>query len=1604
MRSGQTDNPIAFSSSVNTVGRQHFLCANIYKKPIKLMIDTGSQINLLNKKHVPESVIIQKNDLKISAYNNSSVQVFGFIETDIFIDNVNWGKGRFYIVDNSLNSILGTSTMEDFEIILDLKRKRIIQAGAVQRMANVLELKIDDKVDTCFEGVLQETLTFKPKTETLVDLYVTKINKNISLFFEESFLKNCKLELVPSFQDVSPDNPIFRCLIINPGNSAIKILEGTKMIELSEIASVGQIKNEVVSSVLERIKIGNVSSQTREKFLEMIKEFSFLFLKEGDFFPSCSIAEFSIDTITDKPVCSPPYRTPFALRSELKRILDNYLSNGIIEPCISPWNSPSLLVKKKDGKWRLVVDFRKLNSQTHQYHYPLPSLEDSLSYLRDSTIFSQVDLFKGFHQIKNTEETALKCAFSNEFGQFCFRRMPMGAKNCPAFFMLIMDRALLSVPKSQIIAYMDDCAIHSKSEKDHLLYLKKFFSILAKYNLRLNSKKCSFFDKEITFCGFNICDGRVKPSIDRVEAIKNLKEPSSKQEAQSIFGAFNFHRKFIDKFASIAKPITKTYHKGRFEWTTEASEAFKILVKAICDKTLELTIPPLDNAKYVLECDASNKSFGGCLFLCLFGVNEINRAHSHDDNCLRPVAFHSGNFSESQCKYTILEKELLSARICMNKWNVFLKCRNFDWITDNGNLRYINSLKSNNDRLQRWITDIMSYNYKIIQKPSKNMKISDCLSRHPRKVAQISTLSLDTKNFVELQMLDPLLKKVRSFVKIDRWPNNPDSDISCYLLYRNKLKILDSGELIISAENNDRICVPEAARNDIIKIYHENSHTGIEITNSRIANKYYWPKMKDAVADFVRSCKYCQLNKPDNNPNKPPVLSFPTPNGPFEAYGFDMIGPLRVTDRGHIYIFTGIDFFSKKAYGLPLNSKKSAYLLEMFKNLLFRNPIFPRYMIFDNAPEFSAIKQYCKNNNIKINSSPPRHPSTNGSVENLNRTLKSRLRAKCNFMNWDEVLPEILHEINSSVHSVTKLSPFTIETGIKSPHSIFDHNWRQYNSKQEINFDKIKENLDNEKQKRINLFQKNDFVEYQIGDKVLIKNFRSKKPPFLGPFTVIEKSKTVYSCEEDESAKIFIRHANDIKKFNKRADEYSCKKSENNLQAIEPLTKTDKNPNSINFVDFCNPSFDSGFGSINSEFSLCTDSVVSDQIQSQIQSISTNSLVDLGENSKIENKNDINESESSTTTTDSSSESTTESDTELLELLNKKKENHQNLLKAINELKEEIVAVLFDDMLNEIFLETAASVRSGNESDLSLNRTIEIKSSETFESNCGSKHNSENDLSEIPELESSDEIDEIVSGFIKSAIKESDKIDELPRPVINDNEVILISYDKLDLSGPQAQKRRRSSDDSFEIPETKKIHAQNDLNRTILLNSEIMNEPVKLPKMMQRGDKLMIDPENMHIYIKLENEDPDFFAKIKSESINYKQNAKIGKGCVLKLSELTKETLLNILMRFNSDHSPKENRADLTKKIKYWIIENHNSWSKTLSEEYLFLGFFRPKKSILLTDLSLPELKCLASFYDLPKIPYFSKTKLCDYIIEIFSSLYPEHTKLNFQLVFHPDT
>ena len=1588
-----------------------------------MLLDTGSMINILPKKYIPDSIKITPNDLKVVAYNNSSVPIYGFFETDLIIDGTNWGKARFYVSDN-FSPILGSASIEDLEMTINLKRKKIVNHGPIERMANICNVVNSSSINGSdqFDAISTQNFTFRPKSETIVDLEVINLSNSLSLFFEESNLKNSKLEILPSFQHVSHSSPYFRVYVINPTNNTIKIQKNTKFLTLFKVANIGKIENSPnLQKILDTIEIGPLSNEIKKEFLDLLGEFGHLFLSEGDYMPSCNIAEFSIDTLDSQPIVSAPYRTPYALRDSLKEILDNYVENGIIEPCTSAWNSPSLLVKKKGGKWRLVIDYRKLNSATHQYHHPLPLLEDSISYLEGSEIFSSCDLFKGFHQISVSAESLDKTAFSNEFGSYRFLRMPMGPRNSPSFFMKIMDTALAGVPKSEILAYMDDCCIHSKNEIDHLAYLRKFFHILNKYNLRVNIKKCSFFTRKLDFCGFEIEKGTMRPSKDKILAVENLKIPETREQAQSIFGALSCHRKFICDFASIAAPISATY-RGNFKWTQEASNALNRLKSIICKKALELTIPPMKGGKFVLESDASDRGYGGVLYLCFGEFSDTS--HNHSPSCLRPVAYNSANFSDAQTRYTILEKELLACRNCIQKWSTFLSYRDFDVLTDNGNVKYALSMRTTNSKLQRWTTDIQSFSFKIIQKASAQMKISDCLSRVLPTQIKVNALSIEILDLVQLQKNDEILSEIRKFVVLDRWPRKPDPELIPFVIFRDKFKILKNDELVLVDTLAERLCVPEVFQSEIIKEYHENFHIGIDLTFSRIARKYFWPKMRASISEFIRTCLYCQVHKADNHPNIAPTKTFVTPEGPYQKIGFDLIGPLKITDSGCVYVMTAIDFFSKKGYALALKSKDSKYLLEKFKEILYHNPYFPSSVVMDNAPEFSEIKKHLKGLNIEVCLAPARHPQTNGAVENFNRSFKSRLRACSNNLeNWDKNISKVLHEINSSTHSVTKFSPFTIETGILNPHASYDAVLRKCADKVDVNFREIKARIDQEKEIRCKKFDNPKFQEYDIGEKVLMRNFRGKYPPYIGPFTVVEKSETTYKLNENEKsgARIFSRHANDIRKFKERTDLLESESSENERSEIKK-EKPIKILSSRSPVEFSCSNFVTFFpekiekiqeikssGNVwDANFSIDSESDSSSSAESVILNKSDREILLLDKAAEIAflkmEQNIILEflDESLKGKFNDSINSNSSSDN---------KTNTSALL--LDEIIENAVELIERNLILELIGSCAAdSFKSNNLK--STPQRIQILNAK----NLGAEMNGENEnlLDRNIELEENRTIDSELNNESQQSATCLDYITEssidttIDTTQANFSDRNWTDFDELEISEFYSQnnenlnkRQREFSDES--LPSEKKVKdfvktGQSDSNCT----SSLIQVPEQFLNAAQEWQLQNNGFDNMSIRLEFPEENIELFEKIEKNYDTFKANDLIEKGCVLKLKELPKDLLLFILYKFNQNFSAAENCVELRFRIKEFMDKNHPNWRKSETNDYLFFGVLCLKKPKNIYEFTMPELKCLCAAYNLPKFRSTSKSVLVEFIITQFEILYPNHPKNKNILEFHPDT
>lgn len=203
----------------------------------------------------------------------------------------------------------------------------------------------------------------------------------------------------------------------------------------------------------------------------------------------------------DDPVYIKNYRLPQAHKHEIHEQVQNMLNQNIIEPSNSPYNSPILLVPKKSTddkpKWRLVVDYRQLNTKLIPDKFPLPRVDETLDSLGSAKYFSTLDLRSGFHQIPLAQDSRRYAEFSTDSGHYQPTRLPFGLNVGPNSFQRIMNIALSGLPPDTCFLYIDDIVVIGKSDTDHLRNLRALFDRLRTRSLKLNPNKCVFFRRDL---------------------------------------------------------------------------------------------------------------------------------------------------------------------------------------------------------------------------------------------------------------------------------------------------------------------------------------------------------------------------------------------------------------------------------------------------------------------------------------------------------------------------------------------------------------------------------------------------------------------------------------------------------------------------------------------------------------------------------------------------------------------------------------------------------------------------------------------------------------------------------------------------------------------------------------------------------------------------------------------------------------------------------------------------------------------------------------------------------------------------------------------------
>ncbi|GJR45670.1 putative reverse transcriptase domain-containing protein [Tanacetum coccineum] len=367
---------------------------------------------------------------------------------------------------------------------------------------------------------------------------------------------------------------------------------------------------------LAHVTVKKTEDKSKEKQLEdvpVVKDFPEVFPEDLPGLPPVRQVEFHIDLVPGAaPVARAPYRLAPSEMKELSDQLQELSDKGFIRPSSSPWGAPVLFVKKKDGSFRMCIDYRELNKLTVKNRYPLPRIDDLFDQLQGSSVYSKIDLRSGYHQLRVREEDIPKTAFRTRYGHYEFQVMPFGLTNAPAVFMDLMNRVCKPYLDKFVIVFIDDILIYSKNEQEHEEHLKQILELLKKEELYAKFSKCEFWIPKVQFLGHVIDNKGIHVDPAKIESVKDWASPKSPTEICQFLGLAGYYQRFIEGFSKIAKPMTKlTQKKVKFEWGDKQEAAFQLLKQKLCSAPI-LALPE-GSEDFIVYCDASKKGLGAVL-------------------------------------------------------------------------------------------------------------------------------------------------------------------------------------------------------------------------------------------------------------------------------------------------------------------------------------------------------------------------------------------------------------------------------------------------------------------------------------------------------------------------------------------------------------------------------------------------------------------------------------------------------------------------------------------------------------------------------------------------------------------------------------------------------------------------------------------------------------------------------------------------------------------------------------------------------------------------------------------------------------------------------
>lgn len=913
---------------------------------------------------------------------------------------------------------------------------------------------------------------------------IPSLNKNGDFLVEEDIFITQELKILAGLYQCHNENATILVHNASTDSCELNICDSVNFeINNFEIEAPPNLNHGDEKELDEGIRSENLNEEEKGALLNLLNKYKDVFhMDDSAPLSSTNAVQHKIRTKNDLPVYTKSYRYPYFLKEEVQNQISKMLDQGIIRHSNSPWSSPIWIVPKKldasgKKKWRLVVDYRKLNDKTIDDRYPVPNITEILDKLGKCQYFSTIDLASGFHQIEVAPEDIEKTAFSVDGGHYEFVRMPFGIKGGPASFQRYMDNILREHIGKTCLVYMDDIIIYSTSLQEHLNNLKKILDTLRFYNLKVKLDKCEFLQKEVAFLGHLVTSEGVKPNPQKIEVINNWPIPKNEKELKGFLGVIGYYRKFIQDFAKIAKPLTQQLRKGEtIQHTKEFLSAFE-KCKQILTSSHVLQYPDFSK-DFVLTTDASKYALGAVLSQGPIGSD-------------KPIAFASRTLTKTEENYSTIEKELLAIDWACKYFRPYLYGRKFKLYTDHKPLTYALNLKNPNDRIIKMKLRIAQYQCDPIYKPGKQNVVADGLSRIPqedrlknesieinanedesssesetvssadscdeRLIKKTETplnhfrnqihirLGEHNENISEqifpgyhrrtitrvifdvltaIQILEKFTHptKVNSILCPEEWINTLQVAYRNFFSRNKKFKVILTESLLQDLQD-------EEDQDNLIEEIHNRAHRGIEDNLREITRKFFFPRMKAKVTTFVNVCDICLENKYERRPYKVKLAYTPIPRKPLDIMHVDIFM------TGKNSFLSAVDKLSRYAILIPIKSRSIPDIKRAAVKLVTTYGT-PQMIVCDNelALKSIEIRGLFRRLNIETYYTPSDRSEVNGIVERFHSTLSEIfrcIRSKYQDLNEKNIYKIATSLYNATIHSVTKLKPIEIFFGIK---------------------------------------------------------------------------------------------------------------------------------------------------------------------------------------------------------------------------------------------------------------------------------------------------------------------------------------------------------------------------------------------------------------------------------------------------------------------------------------------------------------------------------------------------------------------------------------------